>query len=93
MLDNQSATDALETGKSSSSLRKTHVFHDVAIRVNEEVRWVPGHSKICGNEEVDAVARIALQALHSLLSILDEILLAYLSRLMYQHHQELVDEW
>lgn len=53
LLDNSVAVRALQTGMSSSSLRLTRVFHEVAQRLNVEVRWVPGHLKVIGNEDAD----------------------------------------
>jgi ribonuclease HI len=61
LLDNQAAVRALRTGTSSSSLKEIRDFYDIACKTNAEVRWVPGHSKIEGDEEVDTLARGALQ--------------------------------
>ncbi|KAI0994969.1 hypothetical protein K3495_g13213 [Podosphaera aphanis] len=93
LLDNQAAVQALQTGESTSCLQKIRIFHHVARKVNAVVRWVPGHSKITGNEEADEQARAALQELPAPQSTPEYITLAYLRRLMYQRRQDLIDEW
>ena len=93
LLDNQSAVNALKTGNSASCMWETRTFHDIACKVGAETRWVPGHSKIIGNEEADAAARSALQLLPSRQTEPDLITLAYLRRLMHNRRQELVDKW
>ena len=57
------------------------------------MRWVPGHSKILGNEEADAEARNALNRLPAQQDQPKNISLAYLRRLMHHRRQQLVDEW
>lgn len=69
---------------------KIRNFH-VAKKVNAELRWVPGHSEIIGNKEVDSKARAALSLLPSRQTPLHHISLAYLRRLMHQSFQYLVD--
>ncbi|POS84839.1 hypothetical protein EPUL_004095 [Erysiphe pulchra] len=93
LLDNQAAVRALKTRKKSSCLRLTQSFHDVARKSNVEVRWVPGHSKITGNEEADSEARKALRLLPARDSTPVYITLAYLRRLMNQRRQKLIDDW
>ncbi|KAI1001032.1 hypothetical protein K3495_g7166 [Podosphaera aphanis] len=93
LLDNQAAVQVLQTGKSTSCLQKTRIFHHVARKFNAVVRWVPGHSKITGNEEADEQARAALQELPAPQSILEYVTLAYLRRIMYQRRRDLIDEW
>ena len=93
LLDNQAAVQALQTGKLTSCLQKTRIFHHVARKVNAVVRWVPGHSKITENDEADEQARAALQELPAPQSTPEYITLAYLRRLMYQRRQDLIDEW
>lgn len=93
LLDNQAAVTALQTGKSTSSIRSTKLFHDLAKSVNAEFRWVPGHSKIIGNEEADAEARAALQELPGRDTQAGYITLAFLRRLMQQRRQVLVEKW
>ncbi|KAI1002860.1 hypothetical protein K3495_g5342 [Podosphaera aphanis] len=93
LLDNQAAVHALQTGKSTSCLQKTRIFHHVASKVNAVVRCVPGHSKITGNEEADVQARAALQELPAPQNTPEYISLAYLRRLMYQRRQDLIDGW
>ncbi|KAI0996144.1 hypothetical protein K3495_g12038 [Podosphaera aphanis] len=61
LLDDQAVVLALETGKTSSNLCLTRVFHEVAKKAKAHVRWVPGYSRISGIEEADAAARAALQ--------------------------------
>ena len=93
LLDNQAAVTALKTGKSSSCLKLTREFYYLTQKINAEVRWVPGHSKIGGNEEADVAARAALQSLPPRQTQPGHITLAYLHRLMHQRRQNLVDEW
>ncbi|KAI1005706.1 hypothetical protein K3495_g2518 [Podosphaera aphanis] len=93
LLDNQAAVLALETGRTSSSLRLTRVFHEVAKIANAHVRWVPGDSRISGNEESEAAARAALQELPPRPAQPGYINLAYLRRLMQQYWQNLIDCW
>lgn len=63
LLDNQAAVRTLKTEKSSSYLRTTRAFNEVAQKAKVQVRWVTGHSKISGNEEADAAACSALSTL------------------------------
>lgn len=93
LLDNQAAVMALLTGKSSSSTRATKAFMDVAQKIGAKVRWVPGHSKIAGNEEADTEARAALRLLPERQIKPWYTSLAYLRRLMQQRRQVLIDEW
>lgn len=93
LLDNQAAVRALQTGRTSSCLKLTRIFHDVSQKANSEVRWVPGHSKIPGNEEADAAARAALQSLPPCHIEPKFITLAYVRRLMQQRCQQLIDDW
>lgn len=93
LLDNQAAVLALTTGKSASSIRLTRLFHCLAKSVNADFRWVPGHSKISGNEEADAEARTTLRDLPERQTQPNYISLAYLRRLMQQHRQQLVEKW
>ncbi|KAI0995760.1 hypothetical protein K3495_g12420 [Podosphaera aphanis] len=93
LLDNQAAVRALQTGRTSSCLRLTRIFHDVSQKANSEVRWVPGHSKIPGNEEADAAARAAPQSLPPCHIEPKFITLAYVRRLMQQRRQQLIDDW
>ncbi|KAI1002761.1 hypothetical protein K3495_g5442 [Podosphaera aphanis] len=93
LLDNQAAVHALQTGKSTSCLQKTRIFHHVASKVNAVVRWVPDHSKITGNEEADEQARAALEELLAPQTTPEYITLTYLRRLMYQRRQDLIDGW
>ena len=93
LLDNQAAVLALKSGKSSSSIRLTKLFHTLAKTLKVEFRWVPGHSKIRGNEEADAEARAALQELPERNCQPALITLAYQRRLMQQRRQELVAKW
>lgn len=93
LLDNQAAVMALQTGKSSSSIRLTKLFHNLAKTSNAEFRWVPGHSNVRGNEEADAEARIALRDLPERNSQPTYITLSFLRRLMQQRRQELVEKW
>lgn len=93
LLDNQAAVGALKTGRTSSSIKLTQSFYEVAQVSQAEVRWVPGHSSIAGNEEADAEARSALNRLPSRVCQPRNITLAYLRRLMQQRRQQSVDEW
>ncbi|KAI0998194.1 hypothetical protein K3495_g9999 [Podosphaera aphanis] len=82
---------ALQTGRTSSSLRLARVFHEVAKKANTHVRWVPGNPRISRNEEVDAAARAALEELPPRQTQPGYITLAYLRRLMQQYRQNLID--
>ncbi|POS84123.1 hypothetical protein EPUL_003235 [Erysiphe pulchra] len=46
LLDNQAAVMALQTRKSSSSIRLAYLFPNLAKTTNAVFRWVPGHSNI-----------------------------------------------
>lgn len=93
LLDNQAVIGALRTGKTSFCLRLTRIFHEVACKANVEIRWVPGHSKISGNEEADTEARAALELLPARDTPHSYIILAYLRRLMHLRRQKLLDNW
>ena len=93
LLDNQAAVMALNTGKSVSSIRLTKLFHGLAKSTNVEYRWVPGHSRISGNEEADVEARAALRDLPDRHIQPSYITLAYQRRLMQQKRQNLVEKW
>lgn len=93
LLDNQAAVRALKTGKTSSCLLLTRTCRDAAQKANAEIRWVPGHSMISGNEEADMEARAALHKLPARDSPLTYTTLAYLRRLMHQLRRKLSDEW
>ena len=93
LLDNQAAVGALQTGKTTSSLKLTRTFREIARMVNAKVRWVPGHSKIRGNVEADGEARSALRTLPPRETTPKVITLAYSRRLMHQRQQEKLDEW
>ncbi|KAI0993756.1 hypothetical protein K3495_g14428 [Podosphaera aphanis] len=71
----------------------TSTFHNVAQRVMAEVRWVPGHSKIRGNEEADLEARAALQLLPIRDTSPEHMTLAYVRWLTHYHQQSLLNEW
>lgn len=60
-LDNQVAVMALRAGKSSISIQLARLFHSLATSVNAELRWVPGHLNIGGNEEADAEAHFCFK--------------------------------
>ena len=92
MLDNQVAVTAFQTGISFSCIKLTYDFHNIARKLQIEVRWVPGHSKIRGNEEADAEARAALRDLPERNTQPGYITFAYLRRLMQQRRQELVEK-
>lgn len=93
LLDNQVAVWALRIGKSSSLIRRTRVFHNVARKTKLEVRLIPGHSQFPGNEEVDAEARAALQNLPSRQAVSESIPPAYQCRFIHQRRQDLVNDW
>ncbi|KAI0993628.1 hypothetical protein K3495_g14556, partial [Podosphaera aphanis] len=93
LLDSQAAVNALKTGSSQSSIRATREFYQIAREFNVDTRWVPGHSKIIGNEEADVEARSALQKLPARDSNPENITLAYLRRFMHLRRQDLVDKW
>lgn len=83
LLDNQAAVGSLQTGKSSTYLWKTRVFHNVASKVKDEVKWLPGHSKISENEKVDAAALAAVQELPPQQILPEQISLVYKRHLMH----------
>lgn len=93
LLDNQAAVSAMKAGRSTSCLKLTRDFHDLTQMIHAEVRGVPGHSNIGGNEEADAAARAGLLALPPRQTQPSHTTLAYQRRLMYQLRQSLVDEW
>lgn len=93
LLDNQSAVGALLSWKTSSYIRLTQEFLASARKAEAVVRWVPGHSGIGGNEEVDKEARAALQMLSAPCDRPGYITLAYLCSLVQRRRQELIDEW
>ncbi|KAI0991345.1 hypothetical protein K3495_g16842, partial [Podosphaera aphanis] len=93
LLDNQAAVSALQTGRSCSCIRLVRILQDVARKAKAEIIWVPGHSKISGNEEADAEARAALQKLPPRHTQPGHITLAYFRRLMHQRRQSLIDDW
>ncbi|POS87002.1 hypothetical protein EPUL_001339 [Erysiphe pulchra] len=81
-------SDGLREGSGRSSWRE-NVFilldnQAAVMAVQKELRLVPGHSKIRGNEEADAEARAALRDLPERNTQPGCITLAYLRRLMQQ---------
>ncbi|POS82293.1 hypothetical protein EPUL_005561, partial [Erysiphe pulchra] len=84
---------ALQTGKTTSSMRISRSFREIAQITNDEVRWVPGHSKIRGCEEADLEARSALQILPPRDVAPRNITLAFFRRLIHQRQQDTLDEW
>lgn len=93
LLDNQAVVIALNIGKSASSIRLTKQSHSLAKSVNAEYIWIPGHSRISGNEQADAEARTALKDLPERHIQLGLITFAYLRQLMHQKFQHLVVKW
>lgn len=55
--------------------------------MNAEFKWVPGHSKINGNEEADVEARTTLKDMPERENKSNYITLACLRRLMQQYQQ------
>lgn len=62
MLNNAAAARALQTGRTTSSSQRVENFHDIANKaaVLVEVKWVPGHDGIPGNQMADQLARDSL---------------------------------
>ena len=61
LLDNQEAAEALKSGRTSSSLQAVWKFKQLCSpHPTVEVRWIPGHSGIYGNEKADKLAKRAL---------------------------------
>lgn len=93
LLDNQAAVRALQTGVTSSSMGVARRFQELANTFDVTIKWVPGHSKIRGNEAADASARAGLSQLPQPDTVPRVITTAYLRRLMNQKRQELLDNW
>lgn len=93
LLNNQAAVTAIRTGKVSSCIKLAWAFYDVITKRNAEVKWVPGHPKIWGNEEADATARLALRSIPYRKTRPSRITIAYLRRQMFQRRRNLVSEW
>lgn len=91
LLDNQAAVMALNTGKSVFSFRMTKLFYGLPKSANVEYRWMPGHSRISGNEEADVEAHAALLDFPEKHIQPCYITLAYQHRIMQQKHQNLVE--
>lgn len=68
-------------------------FHNLTLKIQAEVKWVPGRSNISGNEEADATARARLLTLPPLQAQPSHTVLAYQRRLMYHSGKILVDDW
>ena len=61
LLDNQEAAEALESGRTTSSLQAVRKFKEMRnTHPTIEVRWIPRHSGINGNEKADMLAKRAL---------------------------------
>lgn len=93
LLDNQAAVGALQKGRTSSSKDLTQKVRDTVLEARVEVKWIPGHSNISGNEEADVEARTALSRLPPRQCIPKNITLAYQRQLMEQRRQQLVEDW
>ncbi|KAI1003952.1 hypothetical protein K3495_g4257 [Podosphaera aphanis] len=64
LLDNQEASKALVKGLSRSPYTAIRRFKQLSDKHQlVEVRWVPGHNSIEGNEKADEMARAALAPL------------------------------
>lgn len=62
LLDNCTAARALQTGRTKSSQAAVETFTGLVRRVRSvEIRWIPAHSGITGNEKADRLAKEALR--------------------------------
>ncbi|KAI0996073.1 hypothetical protein K3495_g12108 [Podosphaera aphanis] len=93
MMDSQQARNAVLTGNTSPSIKDVRAFRSLIQEAHlaVQVKWVPGHSGIQGNEEADAAARAALRGLLDRDVEPETITLAYLHHLMIQKRQALLD--
>ncbi|KAI1003652.1 hypothetical protein K3495_g4558 [Podosphaera aphanis] len=93
LLDSQQALKIITTGSSFTSLGDVHTFYTLSKTAEVATKWVPGHSGIQGNVEVDSIARLALRGLPNLDTTPGKLTLAYLRRLTKKRRQEMLDNW
>ena len=94
LVDNQAAVRALSSGVSSSSSHRARLFRSMTklSPFPVEVRWVPGHKGIPGNERADRLAKAALRDLAGMDTETPRSH-ACQARLARQRHQDLVAKW
>ena len=94
LVDNQAAVRSLTTGVSSSSSHRAHAFRSMVnlSPLPVEVRWIPGHKGIAGNERADRLAKAALRDLAGMDTETPRSH-ACQARLARQRRQDLVAKW
>lgn len=102
LLDNKLVVDALLKGQSYSSQSLVEKFMEkIKNHQNIEIRWIPSHSKILGNEIADRLAKAALRDHPAELSTEDVFLkrsgtkftFAALNRFIIEHVNEKSEAW
>ena len=101
LLDNSIAARALQTGRTKSSQAVVDTFTRLVRRARSvEIRWIPAHSGITGNEEADRLAKEALRKLPAETTtdpstIKDGLkyTFAALNRFVRQRCEEAVESW
>lgn len=104
LLDNQEAVEALESGRTNSSIEKVRIFKDLCgTHPMVEVRWIPGHQGIKGNEKSDMLAKRALASYarqintsttdHAIGGRQNILTMAALKRQVSIRSQTLAEEW
>ena len=93
LTDSQSAVKALLTGIATTSLDDVRQFRALSKKALVSVKWIPAHSGIQGNEDVDRAARSGLRQLPSKDSQPGSVTMAYVRRLMNRKRQALLDDW
>ena len=62
LLDNSTAVRALRTGQTKSSQAAVEIFTRLARQARSvEIRWIPAHAGIMGNEDADRLAKDAFR--------------------------------
>ena len=94
LVDNQAAVRSLTTRVSSSSSHRARAFRAMVdlSPLPVEVRWIPGHKGIAGNERADRLAKAALRDLAGMDTEIPRSH-ACQARLARQRRQDLVEKW
>ena len=74
-------------GSSSTSLEGIRNFRALSSKAKLLVMWVPAHSGVQGNEEVDAIDRATLRKMPTSDTQLGTIIMAYLHRVANHRRQ------